>query len=436
MEKTKHKKIAGFAQVFAAAIILILAVFVSQNVRKAESSDCSLLTGDDKKKCEELEKKAEAYQDLIDIKNKQQNTLQKQMEVIDLEQSRNQQNLVVTLNKTETLDEQIQDFEKQIASKEALIKYQTALLERLMQLYYEDYQEGVLNIVLINKNFSDILNQSDFIGQTSERVKDVLATIRTAKKELETEQNKLSDIKLENEKLKLQLEDRKYDLQATETQKKSLLSKTQGEEAKYQALLARVEQQKLELFNFGASGNSADVLASVGKYPKPDAKYWASTSWYFSQRDPRWGKMTIGNSGSLMKDYGCAVAALSMVFKYYGASIDPGKMVKQPIFSYDLIKWPASWLPNIQLASSIAHTSVNWSKVDEALKKKQLVIVYVKKTSGGGGHYVVIHNKDSKDYIVHDPYFGANLYLKTTQALMGAMSPKSSTVLEQAIIYN
>ena len=64
------------------------------------------------------------------------------------------------------------------------------------------------------------------------------------------------------------------------------------------------------------------------------------------------------------------------------------------------------------------------------------VIVFIKKTKGGGGHYVVIHNKDSKDYVVHDPYFGANLYLGTSKALMGAMSPASGTVLDQAIIYN
>jgi len=436
MEKTKRKKIVRFKQIFAAAIILILAVFVSQNVRKAESSDCDLLTGDDKKKCEELEKKAAAYQDLIDIKNKQQSTLQKQMDLIDLEQSKNQQDLKIIHSKAEDLSQQIKDLEIQILAKENLIKYQKSILTGLMQSYYEDYQEGVLNIVLINKNFSEVLNQSDYLEQTSARLKDILATIEIAKDELENEQNSLADAKRKSEELKDQLEDKKYSLQSNENQKQSLLSKTQGEEAKYQQLLARVEQQKLELFNFGASGNAADVLASVGKYPKPDSKNWASTSWYFSQRDPRWGNKTIGNSSSLMKDYGCAVSAVSMVFKYHGASIDPGKMSKQPIFYYDLIKWPTTWSPNIDLVSSTAHSGVSWSAVDKYVKNKQPVIIYIKKTSGGGGHYVVIHGKDSKDYIVHDPYFGANLYLGTSNALMGAMNPKSGTVNDQIIVYN
>ena len=136
-----------------------------------------------------------------------------------------------------------------------------------------------------------------------------------------------------------------------------------------------------------------------------------------------------------MKDYGCAVSAVSMTFKYYGVSIDPGKMAKQPIFSYDLIRWPTSWPPDISLISSTAHSGVNWSNVDNYIKNKQPVIVYIKKTNGRGGHYVVIQGKDSKDYIVHDPYFGSNLYLGTSRSLMGEMSPKSGTKVDQAIVY-
>lgn len=418
------------------AALIILIASVLRNAKLVAGSDCTLLTGDAHDTCDELEKKAAAYQDLIDIKNKQQATLQKQMNLIDLEQSKNQQDLSAINLKTTNLSQKIKDLEVQILGKETLIKYQKSVLAGLMQSYYEDYQEGVLNIVLINKNFSDVLNQSDYLEQASTRLKDVLATIETTKSGLEAEQNSLAEAKRASEELKNQLEDKKDTLALNENQKQSLLSKTQGEEAKYQDLLARVEEQKRELFNFSASGNAVDVLASVNSYPKPGKQNWASTSWYFSQRDSRWGNKTIGNSNSLMKDYGCAVAALSMVFKYYGASIDPGKMAKQPIFYYDLIQWPGSWSPDISLASSTSHSGVSWSAVDGYLNKKQPVIVYIKKSNGRGGHYVVIQGKDSKDYIVHDPYFGSNLYLGTSRALMGAMNPKSGTSVDQAIIYN
>ena len=147
--------------------------------------------------------------------------------------------------------------------------------------------------------------------------------------------------------------------------------------------------------------------------------------------------MYQGNSKTLMSGYGCAVTSLAMVFRKNGASVDPSKLAKQPIFSYDLIKWPGSWSPGIKLTSSIAHAGVSLSTVDAEIAKGNLVIVYIKKTNGKGGHYVVIHHYDKtkKDYVVNDPYFGANLYLATSKSLVGKIGIDSGVVLDQMIIY-
>jgi len=419
-------------------VILIAAVFgllffIFARSR-ADSVDCSQLTGDDKDKCEILEKKAQAYQDLIDIKNKQQHTLKDQMVLIDAEQTRNKTQLQQTQAQADQLTQQIGDLQQEISYKEDLVKYQQLILTGLLQSYYEDYQAGVLNIVLINKNFSEIFNKADYIEQSSSRVSEVLHTIQQAKIDLQNEYDDIQQKKQASEQLKKDLQSKSYDLQASEIQKQTLLSQTQGEEQKYQQLLARVEQQKLELFNFSSAGNLDDIDASVDSYPRP-TDHLASLDWYFSQKDPQWGNKTIGNSNSLMKDYGCAVTAVSMVFKYFGASVNPGMMAKQKIFYYDLIQWPGSWSPSIDLASSINHGNISWKTIDSEIAKGHPVIVYIQKTNGGGGHYVVIHNKDSHDYIVHDPYFGPNIYLGTSRALMGKIGKDSGTVVNQMIIY-
>ena len=157
--------------------------------------------------------------------------------------------------------------------------------------------------------------------------------------------------------------------------------------------------------------------------------------WYFSQTDSRWGGNKIGNSKSLMRDWGCAVTSLAMVFREKGNSTDPGKLAKQQIFSGDLIDWPNSWDPGINLASSVSHGNINWSTVNTQIKKGNPVIVYIKR-SRGGGHYVVITGKDNNDYIVHDPYFGPNLYLGTSKSLVGKLGASSSVSVDQMIIYN
>jgi peptidoglycan hydrolase CwlO-like protein len=393
--------------------------------------DCEDKCVDD---CNALEKKAKVYEDLIKLKNKQQDALAGQLDNINNEQAKTLAQLQEAQKKVQTLGQQIENLSEQIKEGEFKIDYQKKILTGLMQSYYEYDQQGVLPLVLADKALSDVLNQMDYVEQSGEKVADALTEIKKARQELLDNQNALMQKKEESDKAKETLIDKKENLQASENQKTNLLVQTQGEEAKYKQLLARVEAQKEELFDFGAASNLGDVSSSVSSYPKPSSNL-ASTSWYYSQKDSRWGNKKIGNSKTLMKDYGCAVTAVSMVFREKGASIDPGKMASQKIFYYDLIKWPATWSPGINLASSTSHGNIKWSTVDSQIKKGNPVIVYIKR-SRGGGHYVVVTGKDSKDYIVHDPYFGANLYLGTSKSLVGKLGTNSSVSIDQMIVYN
>jgi peptidoglycan hydrolase CwlO-like protein len=426
-------KIKKLKIIFLLTIILVLSVFSLDKIF-ADNTDCDQLEGDAKDQCENLEKKAHVYQDLIDLKNKQQNTLQAQLEAIERDQINNRNNLQKTQAAVENISNQINSLERDISEKEKYIDTQKIILTGLIQSYYEYDRQGLLDVVLLNKDFSDIVNQSDYIEQSGTKVNDVLNDIIKIRNDLIANREELFSKKEELEKMRQDLIDRNETLQNSENQKQSLMDQTQGEEDKYKQLLAHVEEQQKELFDFSSASNVDEVNASVSNYAKPKSNL-ASNSWYFSQKDSRWGNQKIGNSNTYMKSYGCAVTCVSMVFKKYGASIDPGKMARQKIFYYDLIKWPASWSPGISLTSSISHGNIKWSTVDSEISKGNPVIVYIKKTNGGGGHYVVITGKDSKDYIVHDPYFGANLYLGTSKALVGKIGADSKVVIDQMIIY-
>ncbi len=396
--------------------------------------DCDDLSGDAKKDCEKKDKEAKNSISILKLNEKTQGILSNQINTINYQQKQNLVSLKETSSRIESLSEQISRLEADITEKEISISQQKKILEGLLQLYYDYDQQGVLDMILLKKDFSGIINQADYTNQSSTKISDILGEIIRIKTGLINNKEELDAKKKENEKTKEKLADVRDDLLTSEKQKQSLLTKTQGEEEKYKKLLERVEAQKLELFGFSDASNLDDIIASVKNYPKPSSNL-ASTKWYFSQRDSRWGNKTIGNSKSLMKDYGCAITSVSMVFRKYGSTIDPGKMAKQPIFYYDLIKWPASWNPEIALVSSISHGNISWSKVDSEIKKGHPVIIYIKR-SRGGGHYVVITGKDKKDYIVHDPYFGANLYLGTSKSLVGKLGKDSSVKIDQMIIYN
>lgn len=421
-------------------LILFAGIFIllfcgAKNIFADDSTDCDNLTGDAKDECQNLNKKAKIYQELIDIKNKQQDTLQNQLDTIDKEQQMNQLQISSTQKQINDLDKRINELEKNILDKEADLEYQKKFLVGLLQSYYEYDQQGVLDIVLASKDFSDTINQKDYLEQSGVKLSDVVKAIQDDRDGMLNDRNELNQKREDINNKKEDLADKNADLQFSENQKNSLLQKTQGEEQKYQDLLAHVEEQKRELFNFSDASNLGEVSASVSKYAKPSSNL-ASTSWYFSQKDSRWGNKRIGNSSSLMKDYGCAVTSVSMVFRKKGSSIDPGRMAGQKIFYYDLIKWPTTWSPGISLTSSIGHGNIKWSTIDSEIGKGNPVIVYIGKTNGGGGHYVVITGKDSKDYIVHDPYFGPNLYLGTSKALVGKIGRDSGVKVDQMIIYH
>ncbi|MFA6973706.1 MAG: peptidoglycan DD-metalloendopeptidase family protein [Parcubacteria group bacterium] len=268
MQKIKNKKGKIFWSFFLVSVFGLAFFILQQN--KARAIECDQLTGENKDKCEALDKKAKAYEDLIEIKNKQQNTLEKQLALIDADQERTRTQLEQSKLKVEELSKQVNNMQQEVEYKESLIKYQQLILAGLMQNYYENKQEGILNIVLISKNFSDILSKADYVEQSSDRVNEALEAIQKSKAELQKEYDVIKQKKEETDSLKKDLQGKSYNLQASEVQKQVLLTQTNGEEQKYQDLLAKVREQQEQIaaeINEIEAGKSGQDLG-----PLPPAK--------------------------------------------------------------------------------------------------------------------------------------------------------------------
>ena len=437
IETKQNKKYSLYLSV---ALLIIATSFSLWQNGKADNSITQITTTVDEtqQKIDELEKKASVYREIIEIKKKQGETLNNQLSITDTNIDQVQAQIEVSKQKIDDVNSQITRIKAQIREKEEFILIQKEVLTRLAQSYYEVNLASPVISYLTSGNIAAFIVEKDRLSQTGDKITELVNSLKSAKDDLEAQSAALDQKKGEFVVTTAKLQDQGSDLESIKKQKASLLAQTQGEEARYQQLLARVEAQKQELLDidefFAASGLSVD------SYPKTSSKYFASTSWYFSQRDPKWGNETIGNTKTLMKSYGCAVTAVAMVFKQHGGTINPGQLASEPIFSGDLINWPATWTaPAVSLASSgKSHGNINWSTIDAQIAKNNPVIVYIGKTKGSGGHYVVIHHKEASTgkYVVHDPYFGPNIYLDTTRALIGAMGTQSNTIINQMIIYN
>jgi murein DD-endopeptidase MepM/ murein hydrolase activator NlpD len=266
MNKIKNNKIIKFNVLFLLLAIIALALFNFASYANVRAESCDTLIGDDKDKCIiALEKKAEAYQDIIDIKVKQQTALQKQMTLIDAEQSKNQSALQEVHEKFQTTLDQINNLKRRIEHEETQIEQQKIILSGLMQSYYEDDQQGVLDIVLANRDFSEILNQSDYIQQSSFKVSDVLKSIQDIKNDLDRQKIALEETKTEHENLQNQLEDKNLNLQNTEAQKQKLFGQTKADAEKYQNLLDNIENEIYSLES-SKSVDYSNVPAAKGGY--------------------------------------------------------------------------------------------------------------------------------------------------------------------------
>lgn len=439
--KMKNKK---YNHVFVVAILVAVAfiIYITKGVAGDES--ITNLTGEqqeeiesNEKKIKQLEEKAEAYRKIIDLKQKQQTSLEGQVEIIESDVGRIQAEIDLSKEKLGTLNEQIGSLRVQIEEKEKIISSQKKLLADLVQVYYEYSQQSDASIIFILDSTSQFMGEEDRLVQTGDKIREMLNGIETAKVQLEDEKKSLESKKKEVTDLYVEQEEKNTELENTRSQKEYLLSQTRGEEDKYQDLLARVEQQKQQLLgdiDELYSANAAELNKLLDSLDKPKSGL-TSTSWYYSQKDNRWGNKRIGQSNSLVKDYGCALTSVAMILTYYGESTNPGSLAGQSIYYWDLIVWPDG--SKVKLVKNTNHGGVSWSEIDRELDKGNPVIVFIRAKSSGAGHYVVIHHKSGSDYVVHDPYFGSNIYLSSSirllEKLYGTSISKSN--IDQMILY-
>lgn len=441
--KTIIKKNIFFLAVFFCFSFLIGFTISNRGTALANeeetASDCELLEGDNKEKCLKLEEKENAYKKIIELKQKQQSSLDKQISLMQSEMVSLEAEIKANENKIVELDGQISVIDGRIREKERLINRQKKLLSGLVQLYYENNGRNIFSSFSGNVMVSAFLSEEDQISQVGQKVREVLSSIKALKTGLENEKGDIEKKKSETFELKKDKENKNKELENSKTRKTALLTETQGEEAKYQKKLERIEQQKQDLLgdiDELYATNSAEIEALKASLPKPDAKYAASTSWFYSQKDPRWGNKTIGQSKTLIKDYGCAISTVAMVFTFHGEKITPKELAKQPIYYWDLISWPATW-GSVNLKTNTKHGGVNWDTIDEEIGNSNPVIVFIR-AKGRAGHYVVIHNKDSEGkYVVHDPYFGSNIFLDSSIKLLAKMydSKVSKSSVDQMVLY-
>jgi len=382
-----------------------------------------------------LEDQRQEYLKTVKVKRSAAANLENQMALLDGEIKFSETQIKQTELKLEQVTLEIEKLNTEIRRKGQDISRQKEFLASLLQEIYSSGNNDLITNLLKNNNLSDFLTSYYSLESIQGKISTSVIDLKDTKEKLEWNRKEEVSKKAEIDTLKIGLLQEKESLNTALASKKTLLSVTRGEQSRYEELLKRVEEQRQEILGNieelqKTKAKELDKIRAAQLLPAPNP---IAGLWHYYQTDPRWGDTTIGNSKSTMKNYGCAVTALAMVFKYHNANILPGNLAKQPLFSFDLIKWPATWR-NVTLISNEARQKVNWSKVDTNIANGFPVIVFIRAVGKSGGHYVVVFAKDSRGYIVNDPMWGSNIYLDSTRQNIATLY-ETTTSVEQMILY-
>ncbi|MBL0386559.1 C39 family peptidase [Tumebacillus sp. ITR2] len=136
----------------------------------------------------------------------------------------------------------------------------------------------------------------------------------------------------------------------------------------------------------------------------------------YSQSGQTWSSQTMQSCAETISAAGCTLTSATMVFKYYGVSIDPGQMNSKmgasacPFVYGDAITKAGAGIVNHVTTSSPTAWSTVYSAAKSALDAGHPYIVGMNKPAGGT-HFVVISGyattgASASDFTIKDPAGG------------------------------
>lgn len=379
---------------FLSLLLLSLAFFLSaSNIALAE--DC-----DKKYSCQEnddgyqdcLQKQKNCWQEKVDQKRSEGNTLQAAIDII------NGQVRIQSLKVQQTVAE-INSLEKEITELSERIEGLGISLNRLSEILIKRIRENYKQIRLPYKNnifaadsFNNFVSQLHYINLAQDQTLDLMKKTELQRLTYNQQKDLKETKQQEVEKKRQELQNQKNILDAQKASKDELLRQTRSSEAVYQQKLAEAVAELNSLKAFSSS-KSGSVLSQQNS---PDG-------WFFSQRDQRWANSLIGNSNMSIMEVGCLISSTAMMKKKFGENVTPLTIASNNSYffsstAYILRPWPTPSGYHYQYSAYAQNT------LDSKLEKNPVIV----KLSAGpyGSHFIVIKSKKDGQYIMHDPWEG------------------------------
>lgn len=201
-----------------------------------------------RKQIDALTLQAAQYKGTIAQKQKEAESLNKQITILNTQILQLQTQITLTGTQISKLGLEIEDTNNEIYSTTQKINRNEATIGELINSINERDHDTLLITLIKNQSLSAFMNQIQYADSLNEKLSSVLSNLKTEKEALQAENLKLTKQKVDSETLNKKRVVQKSSLDSAKSNKSSLLKATKGQEQRYQQLLSETEKKQAEFF--------------------------------------------------------------------------------------------------------------------------------------------------------------------------------------------
>ncbi len=231
---------------YSSLVIFSFFGFLFSDTVLAEDINHQIL--DLRKQIEELVKQSEQYRGTIASKQKEAQSLKREIDILNNQIYRLETQIKITKNQVETTGLVIGDLREKIGDRQESISKKNQQVGSILNLIHNNDQENLLNILIKNRKLSDFVGQAQQADNLNRSLLAAITVLKTEREEMEKNKGELETKKQELEVLNTSQRIQQNSLGGTKFLKDTLLTRTKGQEAAYQKLLAEIEKKEAEFF--------------------------------------------------------------------------------------------------------------------------------------------------------------------------------------------
>jgi murein DD-endopeptidase MepM/ murein hydrolase activator NlpD len=235
----------GFLGLFLFTRQILAVEYTLDNLDKVDSWQINQDINDKRAQIDELKKQMAIYQKNVEAKKNEVGELSAQLSILNSNIAKINLEIKAAGLEIETANLKIENAELKIQAKEREISdLKENVAEILRSLHQEQQQSSLLEILVINENFSDFMNQIDQLEKMQDMVVLQVNDLKTVKMAMVNDQADLENNRTELDALKNLLDNKRGTLDEQINVKAQLAKLTQGQQAKFEVLLKQAKAEQ------------------------------------------------------------------------------------------------------------------------------------------------------------------------------------------------